>query len=88
MIFGIYDMPRYALKNRREVESSTLAGCFYCCAMFKPEEVKDYTDNDQTCICPKCGIDAVVCNMGLDDELNEEKLRKAQFYWFNKQKKP
>lgn len=77
-------MPKFAMKNRQEVENSTLAGCFYCCATFDPKEVKEYTDNDKTCICPKCGIDAVVGNMGIPDEINEEKLRKAQFYWFKK----
>jgi hypothetical protein len=84
MILGTYNMPRYAMNNRREVESSTLAGCFYCLATFKPEEVKDYTDGDKTCICPRCGIDAVVGNMGLDGEVTEAKLRSAQFYWFKK----
>lgn len=84
MIFGTYDMPKFAMKNRPEMESSTLAGCFHCCSMYEPKEIKDYTDEGQTCICPRCGVDAVVGNMGLPDEVNEEKLKKARFYWFGK----
>lgn len=82
MMYGIYDMPRFALKNRREVKSSTLAGCFHCIKTFNPEEITDYTDNGETCICPKCCVDAVVGDMGLPGELTEEKLRRANFYWF------
>lgn len=75
-------MPKFALKNRREIESSTLAGCFSCVKTFDPKEVKEYTDQDQTCVCPHCGVDAVVGDLGLVGELTEEKLRKAKFYWF------
>lgn len=71
------------MKNRREVEGSTLAGCFHCAQTFAPTEVKEYTDNDQTCLCPKCGVDAVVGNMGIAEEVTEEKLQRAKFYWFN-----
>lgn len=79
-------MPRFAMKNRKEVECSGTAGCFHCLALFEPGEVTDYTDDDMTCICPKCGVDAVIGDMGSAGELDAEKLRRAKFYWFEREK--
>jgi NAD-dependent SIR2 family protein deacetylase len=83
MLLGVYNMPTFALKNKQEVATSTLAGCFHCCNIFRPEQVIEFTDNGQTCICPLCGVDAVVGDMGIPDEITLDKLKKTKFYWFN-----
>ena len=86
MIHGVYNMPRFAMKNRREVEGSALAGCFHCAQTFTPADICEYTDGGETCLCPKCGIDAVVGDMGIANEVTEEKLQRAKLYWFNSTK--
>lgn len=83
MIIGTYNMPTFAMKNRQEVENSTIAGCFHCCVLFRPELIKEFTDNDKTCLCPYCSMDTVVGDMGLPKELSLQKLEQARFYWFN-----
>jgi hypothetical protein len=51
--------------------------------MFPPQEIKEYTDNGQTSICPHCGVDAVLGDMA-GFPISEESLKNAQDYWFKK----
>ena len=48
--------------HRKELESSPFAGCFFCKQIYILDEypVKEWIDNSQTAICPKCGIDSVL----------------------------
>lgn len=66
--------PRYAFQNRQDVQRSEKVGCWHCIQIYNANEVKDYTDNGETAICPKCGIDAVLPTADL--ELTEEILQK------------
>jgi hypothetical protein len=75
----------YAMNNRDMLNASKKAGCFHCCSTFNTSEVKLYTDQNKTAICPKCGIDAVLGDrFGL--ELSENFLQEARDYWFAKPK--
>ena len=47
-------------KNREELTKAKRCGCFHCNEIFTPIEIKKWVDNDQTAICPKCGIDSVI----------------------------
>lgn len=46
--------------HRAELNASQICGCFYCCATYQAQAIQEWTDNDQTAICPECGIDAVL----------------------------
>lgn len=46
--------------NRKEIELSKSCCCISCRNFFPPSEVKDYTDDDQTAICPYCGEAALI----------------------------
>lgn len=52
----------YSFINKQSITNSTLCGCFYCCRVFKAEEVTDWIaeDRGQTACCPYCGIDSVI----------------------------
>lgn len=80
---GINQFPQLSMKNRRMVEQSTIAGCYHCCKLFPISEIKKYTDEGKTCICPFCDIDSVVGNM-CGFELTEETIKKGHDFWFNK----
>ena len=80
---GITQFPTLAIKNRQLVEQSTNAGCFHCLKIFNVSEIKDYTDNDKTVICPLCGVDSVVGDM-CGFELSEDILKKAHQFWYSK----
>ena len=47
--------------NRKEIESSEIAGCFYCCETFEPKLVENWlNEGSGTAFCPRCGIDSVI----------------------------
>jgi hypothetical protein len=76
---------RYANYHRKPLLTSDLCGCFYCLAIFQPVEVRSWIDEwdgeDQTAMCPKCGIDSVICsNSGYP--ITTEFLQQMNTYWF------
>ena len=51
--------------HRDEFEGSEVCGCFYCCSIFQPGEIKDWIDENsegigQCALCPHCGIDSII----------------------------
>jgi 5-methylcytosine-specific restriction endonuclease McrA len=51
---------KHSSRNREEIKSSVLCGCFYCRQTFSADEVDEWTDDNDTALCPKCGIDSVL----------------------------
>jgi NAD-dependent SIR2 family protein deacetylase len=65
--------------HRALVERSRVCGCFYCCEVFPPSEVREWIDEGETALCPRCGIDAVLPDsVGFTDEF----LKAMRGYWF------
>ena len=50
----------HSSKHRAEILASEICGWFYCEKTFRAEEIKDWTDDEQTALCQKCGIDSVL----------------------------
>ena len=76
----------HSSNHRREIESSDICGCFFCCTIFKPSEIKEWVDvNDegigQCAICPHCGIDSVIGSLS-GFPIKEEFLKEMNKYWF------
>lgn len=49
--------------HRKRLLASDVAVCYYCFAEFSPDTISEWCDgdnDDQTAICPHCGVDAVV----------------------------
>lgn len=72
----IREAPIRAMKNRNHIRER--CGCYKCLEIFPSEEIKEWTDQNQTALCPKCGVDSV-----LFDEGSFEILKNIQDYWFN-----
>lgn len=72
---------RHSSNHRAEIESSTLCGCFYCCASFAPTEIVEWVDEGQTALCPKCGIDSVIGDRS-GFAISEPFLSTMKTYWF------
>ena len=54
-----------SIYHREQVLGSQTCGCFYCLAIFPPDRIREWVDNDtnsvgQTALCPECGIDSVI----------------------------
>lgn len=59
---AIREAHRHSIHNRTEIEASELCGCFYCCSIFRSQEIRDWgeTYESDTAACPCCGIDSVI----------------------------
>lgn len=55
---------RHSSHHRDEVLAGERCGCFYCCAVFAPSEITNWTDEwdgvGRTAMCPHCGVDSVI----------------------------
>lgn len=79
----IYQFPQLAMKNRQIVQQSTNAGCFKCLKIFSTKEINQYTDGEQTVLCPYCQTDSVVGDM-CGFKLTEDILKTAHDFWYVK----
>jgi len=70
--------PLIAFHNKNEISFCQECGCYHCLKIFPKEEVKNWTDDSKTALCPYCGVDAVLPNTAYN--LNED-LKKIQDYW-------
>jgi Zn finger protein HypA/HybF involved in hydrogenase expression len=76
----IRKVPQLAFNNKEEIAFSKKAGCYHCLELFETKEIKEYTDEEKTAICPKCHTDTVLAETVFD--LSKENLKKAKEYWF------
>lgn len=64
-----------SFKNRKILEKFKKCSCFYCLETFETSEIKEYVDNNETALCPYCGIDSVICfedgSLPTKDELDK-----------------
>jgi len=66
------------------VLASGSCGCFHCGAVFPPAEIEDWIDavaEEDTPLCPKCGIDSVIGDMS-GFPVTQEFLTTMNGYWF------
>lgn len=53
----------HSMNNQKEIEESSLCGCFYCLNVYPPTDIKEWVDDigdGQTAICPHCLVDSVI----------------------------
>ncbi len=66
--------------NRRFLTGETRCGCSYCQQTYAADEITDWTDDGQTAICPRCGVDAVLS--AHTDPLTADFLARMHARWF------
>jgi hypothetical protein len=71
----------HSSRHRKETLDSDECGCFYCGAIFSPNEIADWVDHDQTALCPKCGIDSIIGSQS-GFPLTKDFLNEMNRYWF------
>lgn len=67
--------------NRQQIAQSEVCGCFYCLAIFGPSDIEEWVDNDDTALCPKCGIDSVLGSAS-GFPIKKEFLQRMKMRWF------
>ncbi|MCI0692569.1 cytoplasmic protein [candidate division KSB1 bacterium] len=73
---------KHCSRHRKEILASENCGCFYCLRIFPPAEIEDWIDDDDTALCPKCGIDSVIGSQS-GFPITKRFLRKMHDHWFS-----
>lgn len=50
----------FSSHNRKDLEKDSVCGCFHCLKIFNPIEIDEWCDDNDTAVCPYCGIDSVI----------------------------
>jgi len=69
--------------HREQVLASAVCGCFHCRATFSPSAIDEWTDDDQTALCPKCSIDSVIGDASGEPVGDDLFLLRMRMYWFS-----
>jgi hypothetical protein len=68
--------------NRRALLTAEKGACFYCLEEFPSEEIADWVGDNETALCPRCGIDSVLVVKG--PSADREFLVRMREYWFER----
>jgi hypothetical protein len=71
---------RHTRANRMELEASEVCGCIACERIYFPSEIVRWVD-EETAVCPHCGVDAVVGSAS-GIPIMPGVLRRAHERWF------
>jgi hypothetical protein len=72
---------KFATTNKKALEISEKAGCYYCLKIYPANEVTDFLEVEDTALCPHCGIDSVLPGKS-PYELTSETLKELNKFWF------
>ena len=70
----------HSMHNRPFLTGQVRCGCFHCQQTYTANEIVDWTDDGQTAICPRCGVDAVLSSR--TDPLTADFLAQMDACWF------
>ena len=73
---------QFSVNNRKQLEQSSVCGCFYCRKIFNPNEITEWIpEKSGTALCPCCGIDSVIGEAS-GFQITEQLLKEMNQYWF------
>ena len=73
---------QFSVNNRKQLEQSSVCGCFYCRKIFNPNEITEWIpEKSGTALCPYCGIDSVIGDAS-GFQITEQLLKDMSQYWF------
>ena len=82
MTYDLKNAHRHSYENQLEIEASRLCVCFYCCRQFPSSSVLNWCDNENTALCPNCGIDAVIGDASGLPVTEQAVIQKINKRWF------
>ena len=77
---NIYNALTLAIRNKNQLATANKAGCYACFKIFEPKEIKEYTDQEETALCPYCSTDAVIPE-NISNSITEEYLKDIKNFW-------
>ena len=83
----ILEAHKYSFKQRNQISSGeSICGCFCCENIFYAKDIEIWVDNEQTAMCPHCGIDSVICESS-GYTIDEAFLKSMNEHWFSARKR-
>ncbi|HPW53190.1 MAG TPA: cytoplasmic protein [Erysipelotrichaceae bacterium] len=78
-----FEAHKYSSANKKILEKEKKCGCFYCGAIFSPDEIYEWCEDtpDWTAICLYCGIDSLT-GESIGYPLTEDSLKVMHRIWF------
>ena len=74
---------QFSTNNQKQLEQSSICGCFYCGKIFNPIEITQWlSEKSGTAICPHCGVDSVIGESSGSFHITEQLLKCMHQYWF------
>lgn len=72
---------KHSSNHYMEIITSKWVGCFYCQNLFSYKDIKEWIENGETALCPRCGIDSCI---GSASGYNVDKpfLKEMHERWF------
>lgn len=71
-----------AFRNKEYLEISKCCGCYHCAKKFVFTEIVQYVDNEETAICPYCGMDSVIgTEMGFNITTSFLEQLSLEIFW-------
>ena len=71
---------QYSSLHRNTILRSKQCGCFYCLKIFFSKEIVEWCDNEQTALCPYCGVDSLIGDV--DINFDKDFLKQMHKLWF------
>lgn len=71
----------HSFKNRKEITESTKVTCLFCGKTYGANKIKEWVDDEQTAVCPYCGVDSIVGDKS-GYKFSRELLAELHKYWF------
>jgi hypothetical protein len=75
---------RHCTANRKAIKASASCGCFYCRESFSASRVDDFIEDEDTALCPVCGIDSVLPDASGLPVTEPPFLTAMHAYWFER----
>jgi len=73
---------RHSSIHRDEVLASEVVLCLYCQQSFPPKQITEWIDNEQTALCPRCGIDSIIGSKSGFPVSDAAFVAAMHAYWF------
>lgn len=81
------ELHRFSSKHREELHEAGCFVCFHCLGGGLTSDIREWIDDDQTALCPMCGIDSLLTPVVLIDgkrvALDKTLLGEMRAYWFS-----
>jgi ferredoxin len=73
----------FDMHNKNLLNASKWAGCYYCMNVYPVTDVHEFVDPEEdTALCPKCGVDTVVGDATGYPVTDKKFLRAMHYYGF------